>query len=138
MTSTTGSSETAGADRGRAGGPAQAGSPPSIRAFAAEHKRLTAALLVVVVLLAAAVIVGTLGARISHVTDATSCSGWSAATQAQQQAYATLYVQKHGALPGGARDTASVEDAINTGCIQAFSFDEADTVDVLQAINHQY
>jgi len=72
------------------------------------------------------------------VSDSTSCSGWSSANQVQQHAYARLYVQEHGSLSNGARDAASVEAAINKGCLQAFGSDVADNVTVLQAINDQY
>ena len=112
--------------------------PPSLRALAGKHKRLTFGGLAVVVLLTAAVIFGTLGDRITQVGDSTSCSGWSASTQAQQKAYVALYLKEHRSLPSGGRDAASVELAIDNGCIQAFSFDEADTISVLQAIRHQY
>lgn len=110
---------------------------PSLRAVAAKHKWLTLGGLAVVILLAAAVILGTLGARMSRVSDSTSCSGWSAATQAQQSTYAALYANGHG-LPSGIRNAAGVEEAINRGCIEAFSFDEADTVTVVQALKRQY
>jgi hypothetical protein len=117
--------------------PSARSSQPSLRAFAASHKRLTFGGLAVLILLTAALVFGTLGARLSRVSDTTSCSGWSAATQAQQKAYAGLYVREHGLL-GGTRNAAGVEQAIDTGCIKAFSFDEADTVSVVQAAKAQY
>jgi hypothetical protein len=33
---------------------------------------------------------------------------------------------------------SSIKDAIDAGCTQAFSFDEADTITVLQAARRQY
>jgi hypothetical protein len=79
-----------------------------------------------------------LGPRAGPVSDSTSCSQWSSANQAQQSAYARLYVKEHGSLRGGARDAASVLAAINTGCMQAFGSDVPDTVNVVQAISQRF
>lgn len=112
---------------------------PSLRAFIARNKRLSiSAITVVVALLAAVVILGVAGSGAWHVRDSTSCSGWSSANQSQQTAYARLYVNEHGALPSGASDLASVKATIDNGCLSAFGYDEADTVNVVQAIKGQY
>jgi hypothetical protein len=47
-------------------------------------------------------------------------------------------VHEHGRLASGRSDAASVEAAINRGCMQAFGSDAADLVNVYQAINRQY
>jgi hypothetical protein len=108
------------------------------RALIARHKRVffsvLAGVLVMVVLLVAGIASSDAGA----VSDTSTCSAWSSANQGQQQAYAGLYVREHGALTGGATSAASVEAAINKGCMQAFGSDAADLVNVYQAINRQY
>src|SRR5437879_4077551 len=104
----------------------------------AENPVLSLGALGVVIVLAGMIVLGALQSGPLRVTDSTACSTWGSANHAEQAAYAGLYVKEHGALASGARDVASVEDAVNAGCTQAFSFDEADTVSVLQAIKHQY
>jgi hypothetical protein len=110
----------------------------TLRALISRQKRLSIGVLALVVVMLAMLVVGVVGSRAGAVSDSTSCSGWGSANQNQQQAYASLYVEEHGALRSGARDAASVEAAINTGCLQAFSSDVEDTVNVYQAINNQY
>ena len=110
----------------------------TLRRLIARNKRVSLAALALIVVLLAGIVVEAVASRAAKVSDATSCSAWGSANQVQQAAYAALYVREHGALPSRARDVGSVETAINNGCIQAFSFDESDTVTVLQAINHQY
>jgi hypothetical protein len=110
----------------------------TLRRLIARNKRVSAAVLALIVVLLAGMVVEAVASRAAKISDATSCSAWSSANQLQQSAYAALYVREHRALPSRARDAGSVETAINDGCIQAFSFDESDTVTVLQAINHQY
>lgn len=116
----------------------RAASRPSVRALIVRHKLLSLAALVVVLGFVALIVAEALSAGSLKVSDTTSCSAWSSATQRQQTAYAGLYVSRHGPLANGASDAASIEEAINSGCIEAYSYDEADTVTVLQAINHQY
>jgi hypothetical protein len=87
---------------------------------------------------AAIVVPEVIGAGSLKVTDSTSCATWGAANQLQQEAYARLYVKEHGPLQSGATSPTSIEDAINRGCTAAFGFDEADTVDVIQAVKGQY
>lgn len=121
-----------------AGAGARAAAQPSPRALLFQYKRVSLALLVLLVGFAAILAVETAGAGSLKISDSTSCSAWSSATPKQQSAYARLYVKRHGALPSGSTDPASIETAVNDGCIQAFSFDEADTISVLQAIKHEY
>lgn len=89
-------------------------------------------------MLVAIVLASDLGSRVSRISDSTSCSVWSSAPQRQRDAYAALYVKRHGPLPSGASDAATVEGVIDGGCIQAYGFDEADTVTVLESIRKQY
>lgn len=115
-----------------------AAEPWTTRALLARHKRLAiggaGVILIVLVLLVAGIATSASGA----VSDTSTCSAWSSANQDQQAAYAALYVREHGPLAGGATSAASVEAAINKGCLQAFGSDAADLVNVYQAINRQY
>ena len=110
----------------------------TLRGLAADNRALSFGALAVLVALAAMIVLAAVQSGAWGVTDSTACSRWASANQSQQAAYARLYVREHGTLPSGARDATSVEDAINFGCTEAFSFDEADTVTVLQAIRRQY
>lgn len=110
----------------------------TMRKLIARHKRLSIGSLALLVVMLALLVAAIAGSTAGAVGDTTSCAGWGSANQDQQQAYAALYVREHGSLPSGARDAASVEASINRGCMQAFGSDVADTVNVYQAINHQY
>ncbi len=112
--------------------------PPTLWGLIGRHKRVSAAVIGVLLLLVGIVVAGDLGARVSRISDTTPCSVWSSATGTQRDAYAALYVEEHGPLSGGASDAATIETQIDYGCQQAYGFDEADTVNVLQAIRHQY
>ena len=104
----------------------------------AENRALSLGAVALLVALAAMIVIGAVESGPVRVTDSTACSTWATANRAEQATYARVYVTKHGALSTGARDVTSVETAIDAGCTQAFSFDEADTVTVLQAIRRQY
>ena len=88
-------------------------------------------------ILVAIVVMADLGSRVSRISDSTPCSVWSSATGNQRDAYAALYLREHGVAPGGAGQV-TVEADIDYGCEMAYGFDESDTVNVLQAIRHQY
>ncbi len=105
-----------------------------MRTIMAKNKGFAIGVLALLVVMLAFFVLEILGPRAGPVSDSTSCSQWSSANQAQQSAYAGLYVKEHGSLPGGASDAASVEAAINDGCMQAFGSDVADTVTVVRAI----
>ena|SRR5947209_553931 len=112
--------------------------PPTIRGLARAHKRATAAVLGILLTFLAIVLVSDLGSRVSRVTDSTSCSVWGSAPQPERDAYAALYVTEHGPLPSGASDAGTIGGVIDDGCTQAYGFDEADTVTVLEAVRKQY
>ncbi len=105
-----------------------------MRGLVAGNRRLSLAVLAVLLVVLAMPLSVVLGAGKGAVSDSTSCSGWSTASQAQQQTYARLYVKEHGALPSGARNAGSVVAAVNHGCLEAFSNDVADNENVVQAI----
>ena len=108
------------------------------RTLIARHRRLALAAGGVVVIMVALFAVGIAGSNAGSVSDRSTCSAWSSANQKQQAAYAALYVREHGPLASGRSDAASVEAAINKGCMQAFGSDAADLVNVYQAITRQY
>jgi hypothetical protein len=108
------------------------------RALIARHKRLSLSVLAIVAVMVALLVIGIASSNAGAVSDTATCSAWSSANQGQQQAYASLYIREHGALPGGATSAARVQAAINRGCMQAFGSDAADLVNVYQAINRQY
>ncbi len=112
--------------------------PPTLRGLVRTHKRAAAVLTGIFLVLVAIALISALGARVSRISDSTPCSVWSSAPQHERDAYVTLYVKEHGSLPSGASDAGTVEGVIDGGCIQAYGFDEADTVTVLDAIRKQY
>jgi|GEM_PF-4835845 len=111
---------------------------PSLRALVLKHRWIAVGALVLVLLFGVLLIPEIVTAGRWKVTDSTSCSAWSSANSRQQAAYARLYVRRHGSLENGATSPAAIEGAINNACLQAFAYDEADNVTVLQAINGQY
>jgi hypothetical protein len=111
---------------------------PTVRGLVAAHKRLSAAALAVLLVLIGVILLTSLGPRVSRLSDSTSCSVWGSANQAKRDAYAARYVKEHGPLPSGAIDAGTIEGVIDSGCTQAYGFDEADTVTILQALRHQY
>jgi hypothetical protein len=114
------------------------GEPWTARALIARHKPLFLSVLVGVLVMLVLLVAGIASSDAGEVSDTSTCTAWSSANQDQQQAYAGLYVREHGALAGGATSPASVDSAINKGCMQAFGSDAADQVNVYQAINRQY
>jgi hypothetical protein len=120
------------------GAEAETAWPPSVRDLVGRHKAVSLSVLVVLLLFVAIVVPEVLSAGTLKITDSTSCSAWSSARPSQQAAYVRLYLAAHRALPNGSTSRASIEHAVDYGCIQAYSFDEADSVTVLQAIKHEY
>ena len=112
--------------------------PPTLRGLIMANKRVSGAILAVLVALLAIVLMSDLTNRVSRVTDSTPCSVWSSANQRERDAYATLYVKEHGALPSGAIDAPTIEGVIDNACTNSYGFDEADTVTVLQAVRQQF
>jgi hypothetical protein len=122
----------------RAETPHAAGHEPwKMPAFMTDRRAISIAVVALLLVMAAAIGLAALSAGGAAVADSTTCAGWGSADQSQQRAYAGLYVREHGSLPGGATDVASVEAAINDGCMQAFASDVSDTVTVWQAINRR-
>jgi hypothetical protein len=129
-----------GTDHARRGtAPAgQMGVDWTLRSLVIRHKRFSVGVLAVILVMLAVFVATVVGPGAGAVSDSTSCSEWGSANQAQQRAYGALYVKEHGPLRDGARNPASVEASVNTGCMQAFDNDVADDINVYQAINNQY
>ena len=111
---------------------------PSLRRFLLRHRFLSLSAAAVIVVLAGFTALGIATSHSAPLSDATTCTRWSSAHQGQQDAYAALYLREHAALPSGARDTLSVEGAIDKSCVQAFSSDDEDRVTLLQAAQGDY
>jgi hypothetical protein len=111
---------------------------PSLWRLIARHKAASLAVLALLVAFVAVLVPEVVGAGSWKVSDATACSTWGAANQGQQAAYARLYVREHGPLSNGATSASSIVTAINNGCTAAYGYDEADSVNVLQAIKGRY
>jgi hypothetical protein len=71
-------------------------------------------------------------------SDSSSCSEWSSASQAQQNAYSHLYVDEYGALLSRGLDVISIESAINRDCTRAAYLGESDELSLYAAIRHRY
>jgi hypothetical protein len=111
----------------------------SIRSLVARHKLAALAVAAVIAGMLALILVGLLASTAGGVvSDATTCSGWGSANQAQQAAYARLYVREHGSLQNGGTSPASVIAAINTGCMQAYDDEVSDTTTVFQAVSGNF
>jgi len=111
----------------------------TLRTVISRHKGpFAGAIAFLFVLVAVTVAPAFLGSSGGALSDSTSCSEWSSASQAQQSTYSHLYLNEYGALPSGARDVNSIKSAINNACIQAAYLGEADDVSVVAAIKHQY
>lgn len=110
----------------------------SVRAFVMRHKPVSVGALAALVVIVAVVLPAIPWSGSRNVSDSSPCSTWSSANRSQQRAYARLYVREHGPLPTGATSPDSVESAITAGCTAAYAYDDADTVNVIQAIDGRY
>ena len=110
----------------------------TLRSLLARHKRVALGLAALLVLVVATTVLSALGSKAGAVSDSTTCTQWGSANQAQQAAYAKLYVKEHGSLRGGGTSASRIIDAINTGCARAYGDDASDTVTVAQAISDKF
>jgi hypothetical protein len=93
---------------------------------------------VVLVLIGVMVAAALPSAKAGALSDSSTCSAWTSATQAQQTAYANLYISEHGSTVSGGLAAGSVESAINGDCNHAADLGEADDISVLAALNHAF
>lgn len=117
---------------------AKDGRPWTLRGLIAEHRVAAWTVAALIAVMVAMIVVTFLGARAGAVTDATTCTTWGSSNQSQQSAYARLYVREHGALRGGVTSPASVINAINNGCNEAYADDVSDNTTVIQAITGDF
>lgn len=111
----------------------------TLRAVISRRKRASAgAIALLLVLVAVTVAPAFLSSSGGALSDSTSCSEWSSASQAQQNTYSDLFGSEHGVLLSAGRDANSIRSAINNACIQAAYLGEADDVSVVGAIKHEY
>jgi hypothetical protein len=112
---------------------------PTARTLILAHKVSLivgiALLFVLVAVMAATVLLSSSGEALS---DSSSCSEWSSAGQAQQNAYSHLYVDEYGALLSRGLDVFSIESAINRDCTRAAYLGESDELSLYAAIRHRY
>ena len=105
----------------------------------ARHKGASAVAIVVVLLLVAFTVAAAItGSSNAALSDSTSCSQWVSSRQAQQNAYAQLYLKEHGAPSSGVRNADGVRSTITSTCTQAAYLGESDDVSVVAAIHHDY
>ncbi len=110
----------------------------TVRALVRRHKLAAAGAAATVLIIAAMFVAAVVVPRNGAVGYATSCLQWGSSSQAQQQAFAGLYLGQHGNMPHQAPGVAGVENAVNSGCLAAFNSDEEDSVTVLDAIEKRY
>jgi hypothetical protein len=110
--------------------------PTSLWRFMLGHRHASLAVVVIVLLAAGLTVATTLtGSSASALTDATTCSAWTAATQAQRASYAHLYFDEHAAAPPA---TSTVTAAIDVACTQAAYLGESDDMSVVAAVKHEF
>jgi hypothetical protein len=113
--------------------------PLTVRSVILRHKVAwiggIALLFVLVALMAATVLLGSSAGALS---DSSTCSEWSSASQAQQNAYSHLYVNEYGALLSIDLDAVGIESAINRDCTRAAYLGESDDLSIYAAITHHY
>lgn len=110
----------------------------TIRGLIARHRLAAFGAAAIIAAMLAVILVGLLGPSAGAISDTSTCTQWGAANQDQQVTYAKLYVREHGSLRGGKTSPASVINAINYGCDQAYGDDVSDTATVVQAISGNF
>jgi hypothetical protein len=112
---------------------------PTLRTISRRHKTATVATIAIVVVFVGVMAAAALpSARAGALKDSSTCSAWTAASQAQQTAYAHLYITEHGSNVSGALGAASVVSAVNSACNHAAYLGEADDISVVGALNHAF
>ncbi|HEY2437421.1 MAG TPA: hypothetical protein VGH93_09575 [Solirubrobacteraceae bacterium] len=115
------------------------GPPWTVRGLISGHKQASLGAAALIAVLVAMVVVPALGAKGGAVGDTTSCTQWGSANVDQQDAYARLYIREHGPVsPRWGQPPASVINAINAGCAQAFGENVSDSASVVQAISRTF
>ncbi len=113
--------------------------PPTLRGLIRGHRRISAlvvAVLVLVVGLAVTLTVVGSHQRPAALTDASTCTQWSAAVPAQQSAYAQLYITEHGGA--GFLSATALRSTIHQDCVRAAYLGESDDLSLVGAIDHAF
>ena len=110
----------------------------TVRGLISEHKAAAVVTAGACALMLAIAVVAIFGAKAGAVSDSTTCTTWGSANQDQQTAYARLYVKEHGAIRGVRTAPASVVNAINIQCLEAYNEDVSDSTTVVQAISGHF
>ncbi len=113
---------------------------PTLKAVILAHKRASAAVLTLLLVVVAVTAAPALSSSSSAgpLSDATSCSQWSSASQAQRDAYSRLYVNEHASLLSRAPAPSAIKSAVAGGCTRAAYLGESDDITVISAIKGQY
>lgn len=93
---------------------------------------------IVVAMIVLTVLTSVSGGKGGALTDSTSCTQWASSSASQQNAYAQLYLNEHGALPNGQGTVATVRSDINDECVRAAYLGESDDVTVVAAVNRAF
>ena len=110
----------------------------TVRALVRRHKLAAAVAAAFILITAGTFVAAVIVPRNGAVGDSTSCLQWGSSSQTQQQAFGELYLARHGNVAQQVPGVAGVENAVDAGCLAAFSSDEEDSVTVLDAIEKRY
>lgn len=112
---------------------------PTLRTIVRRHKAATAGAIAVVLVLIGVMAEAALpSANAGALSDSSTCSAWTSASQSQQTAYAHLDITEHGSNVSGGLGAGSVESAINGACNHAAYLGEADDISIVAALNHAF
>ena len=121
------------------GGARSAYQAPSLRGVVLAHKRV-AALVIGLVLFVIGLVVGPAVVGSSQpaaaLTDASTCSQWSAAGAAQQRAFVRLYITEHGGA--GFLSPAALTATIQKDCVTAAYLGESEDMSIVGALTHAF
>ena len=109
--------------------------PWTVRGLIAAHKGAAFGAAAACALMLAIALVAIFGAKAGAVSDSTTCTSWGSANRDQQSTYARLFIAEHGAVRGVGTSPASVINAINIECLQAYNEDVSDSTTILQAMS---
>lgn len=104
-----------------------------------SHRKASAVIAAIVLaMILLTVLTSVSGGNGGALTDSTSCTQWASSSASQQNAYAQLFLNEHGALPNGEGTVTTVRSDINSECVHAAYLGESDDVTVVAAVNHAF
>jgi hypothetical protein len=111
----------------------------TLSALIRRHTRVSAASLALVIVLVATTILTTISnPHRASLSDAASCSQWSAGTPSQQIAYSHLYIDEHGRVADSTAEAALVRTEIDRACTHAAYLGEADDVSIIASLKDAF